>query len=561
MMLLIFALPDVRADEFALVRVGETWRFFKGVRQPPTGIADWRLPDFDDRSWEYGPSGFSHGMGLLNDEATPLSDMYGKYVTVYLRKAFTVQEPAQIKWLVLRINYNRGFAAYLNGQEVARRGLPGEPGQPLSFDQPATLQLKDNITEEINISQFIPRLRPGTNVLAIEGHSSGIEDYEFTINAELCANVIRGPLISPLNAELVRVAWRTPAPVIGRVEYGTNAEPGKVVTEQKPTTNHLVLLPRLLPGTRYYYRIGGSSAGGSFVSGIETFVTFKTNGSLAFTVFGDSGAGTIEQYRIAKLVRDTAPDLVLHTGDVVYNAFQNDLADLRCLSVYQPHMKSVPYFFTFGNHDFFEPGTIRYNMAIADRNYLHNLPLPANTVTRTAHFYSFDHGDAHFVCLFVPSFMHFAKYPLRPGSLQYRWLSDDLAQSRKPWKILFFHIPVRSSGVHRMNDLDYNDIPDQVELQRTVLPLARQHGVQLIFNGHEHFYERFNPVQGVVSIISGGGGAYLYTPRVYSEPASAFAAKVFHCVRVGITNDTAFIQAIDINGTIIDSTTVPRRQP
>ena len=62
-----------------LVREGDTWSFFRGRREPPR---DWRAIDFDDRSWESGPSGFGYGD---DDDQTVLEDMRGRYLTVYTR--------------------------------------------------------------------------------------------------------------------------------------------------------------------------------------------------------------------------------------------------------------------------------------------------------------------------------------------------------------------------------------------------------------------------------------------------------------------------------------------
>src|SRR5436309_375673 len=71
------------------------------------------------------------------DENTLLADMPARYLSVFFRKKFTVTDPQAVKWLTLRIDYDDGFLAYLNGTEVARRGFA--PGAAVSFDTPAAL--------------------------------------------------------------------------------------------------------------------------------------------------------------------------------------------------------------------------------------------------------------------------------------------------------------------------------------------------------------------------------------------------------------------------------------
>ena len=83
---------DVPAAGQELVQVGEEWRFFRG-KTPPSDPADaWKDLDFDDTvpGWETGPSGFGYGD---DDDETELTDMQGSYLTVYIRKQFTISSP------------------------------------------------------------------------------------------------------------------------------------------------------------------------------------------------------------------------------------------------------------------------------------------------------------------------------------------------------------------------------------------------------------------------------------------------------------------------------------
>src|SRR5438128_1871456 len=125
--LLGLCMLSLRAQEAALVRVGENWRYYKGTQEPSSPAPAWRNIAFDDSAWAAGISGFSYGYGEEYDEPTRLPDYGTTYLSVYARKMFVLTNLARIQWLTLRIDYNDGFVAYLNGTEVARRNLAGTP--------------------------------------------------------------------------------------------------------------------------------------------------------------------------------------------------------------------------------------------------------------------------------------------------------------------------------------------------------------------------------------------------------------------------------------------------
>ena len=104
-----------------LVPPGAVWKFFRGQQPPSTSGDAWRQVEFDDARWETGPAGFGFGD---NDDATILNDMLGRYATVYIRKELSVAAVAPNAPVELTIDYDDGFIAYLNGKEVARRGMP-----------------------------------------------------------------------------------------------------------------------------------------------------------------------------------------------------------------------------------------------------------------------------------------------------------------------------------------------------------------------------------------------------------------------------------------------------
>lgn len=102
-------------EDSALVVEGAPIRFFKGLSEPP---ADWMNPGFNDAGWLSGTTGIGYGD---DDDATVLDDMRNAYTTVYLRHTFALDDLSDIDQLELRVDYDDGFVAYLNGVESTLR--------------------------------------------------------------------------------------------------------------------------------------------------------------------------------------------------------------------------------------------------------------------------------------------------------------------------------------------------------------------------------------------------------------------------------------------------------
>jgi hypothetical protein len=189
------------------INVGDVWQYLPGWSEPPP---TWKTIGFDDGDWFSGPTGIGYGDG---DHATDLSlvtppvqndntpilvqrtitqsgmilavPTSGDYGSVFMRRAFTVTHPASLTQLTLEVDYQDGFVAYLNGIEVARRGL-GVSGSPVSHDTPATSHGADT-PEVIDLSGYITDLVTGTNVLAVQVHRS-LEGSGLSITPKLTWN-------------------------------------------------------------------------------------------------------------------------------------------------------------------------------------------------------------------------------------------------------------------------------------------------------------------------------------------------------------------------------------
>lgn len=232
-------------------------------------------------------------------------------------------------------------------------------------------------------------------VLLLIGHvySSPSRAQDFT----------RGPFVQNATSNGIQIIWETAAPSRSRIEYGLTANLDTKITANRWDTNHVAALDRLLPNTRYFYRISSLSGRGLAVSSLESFSTLKTQGSIPFAVISDTAQNApcdfvLPQTLLANVLAELRPELVLHLGDIVGRDFDHDTVQTQFFNIFQPVIKTTPFYLAVGNHDLFPP-----TGAPADINataFQKAFNLPTNSMDGTPRYYSFDQGDAHFICPF-----------------------------------------------------------------------------------------------------------------------------------------------------------------
>ena len=166
----------------------------KYVMVPQSAISStWRsAPGFDVTNWlictgKPGGVGYERDAGYDDYISLDVEDeMYSKNATCYIRIPFNVSAEVvdSLFSCTLRIRYDDGFIAYLNGTEVARKNFTGNP----QWNSNASSQNSDAsavVFEDFDISQFISRLNAGLNILAIQGMNAGITSSDFLTSAEL----------------------------------------------------------------------------------------------------------------------------------------------------------------------------------------------------------------------------------------------------------------------------------------------------------------------------------------------------------------------------------------
>jgi hypothetical protein len=149
---------------------------------------------FDDSAWPVslgrpGGIGYERGLGYENLISLDVGgQMARRNTTCYIRIPFAFDGSlGNFDFMTLKVRYDDGFIAYINGIEVARRNFTGTPEWNSGADDTHPDSEAVNF-ESINISAFLDALQPDNNILAIQGLNATTVDSDFLISAELIAD-------------------------------------------------------------------------------------------------------------------------------------------------------------------------------------------------------------------------------------------------------------------------------------------------------------------------------------------------------------------------------------
>jgi Calcineurin-like phosphoesterase len=165
---------------------------------------------------------------------------------------------------------------------------------------------------------------------------------------------------------------------------------------------------------------------------------------------------------------------------------------------------------------------------------------------------NFGMGGKRFYSYQKPDIRFFALDSNYMDQDQQRWLEEELSNSKSKWKIAYFHHPIYSSGGRHGSEVDLRSI---------IEPLFIKYNLNLVFAGHEHFYERLKPQKGI-HYFTAGGSAKLRSGDIIRN--SPLTAKGFDTEQsfmlVEIDGDVLRFQTISRSGKRVDSGEV-RRTP
>ncbi len=299
----------------------------------------------------------------------------------------------------------------------------------------------------------------------------------------------RGPYLQQPSPTAMTLRWQTPEPEIGVVRYGLRPDQLQwQVQAPSPGEEHELRLTGLQPDTRYYYAIGPE--GNPHYGGTDYwFYTPPASGkpvSTRFVVLGDPGYPNPRQLAVQEVMqtwlelnpRPDRPsfDLLLTTGDNAYRSGTNEQFQAGFFEPYANWLRNVPVWPVYGNHD--ARRWAFFNLfSFPEDGESGGLP------SATENYYSFDHGQVHFVVLDSTS------TSMDQGSTMLRWLEEDLIGSHQPWLIVAFHHPPYTHGSHN-SDSRRDSGGRMFDVRENVLPILEQAGADLVLSGHSHMYER-----------------------------------------------------------------------
>jgi predicted phosphodiesterase len=244
--------------------------------------------------------------------------------------------------------------------------------------------------------------------------------------------------------------------------------------------------------------------------------------SVRFAIIGDTGTGEKPEYEIGAKLEDARKRInfkfVLMVGDNIYGSERpQDFANKFELP-YKPLLDAgVTFYAALGNHD--------------DPNQRFYKPFNMNG----ERFYSYTKGNIKF-------FVLDSNYMDRK---QLDWFERELKDTKTDWKMAYFHHPLYSSGKAHGSETD---------LRALLEPLFVKYGMDVVFAGHEHFYERIKPQKGIYYFTC-GGSAQLREGNI--KTGTGLTEKGFDADRsfmvAEVAGDTFHFQTISLPGQTVDS--------
>jgi hypothetical protein len=347
------------------------------------------------------------------------------------------------------------------------------------------------------------------------------------------ASFVRAPYVQLATDSSIHIVWRTGAASSPTVRYGTDVKnldkilPSNGIQERRhpsagpaessglplfqdapaETRQFEATITGLEPESTYYYAI---FEGGQRLTPEDPSYRFRTNPTpgadrpVNFWVVGDSGTGgkaqdSVHQAMLEYTRKHKRPiDLYLHVGDMAYGSGTTKEFTDRFFAMYEPTLRHTVCWPTMGNHEGYtskgESGEGPYYDAYVCPTQGEAGGLPSGTEA----YYSFDYGRVHFIVLDSHDLDR------RPTGAMARWLKADLEKIKADWLVTYFHHPPYTKGSH-----DSDKEAQLVEMREHIMPILEGGGVDIVFTGHSHIYERSMLIDGAYATPTTAKGVIL----------------------------------------------------
>lgn len=362
--------------------------------------------------------------------------------------------------------------------------------------------------------------------LGVEGIITDKPDLAISVlkNKSYVLKIVKGPYLQNVSQTGITIMWETNILSDSFIHLGWTSNYELTVKRDKTQKLiHEFPLKNLSVGRKYHYKVESSRASKVLSEGY----TFKTapaeNTPFSFVAWGDNRTNFDICTEVAKLIFNKKPDFIINSGDIVESGISYNRWEKEYFTPLRSVMSIIPSFVSIGNHE-------------QDAEWFYKfLSQPGNET-----WYSFNYGNAHFISIN-------SEKDYSPESEQYKWLLSDL-QSEKAkkavWKFAFFHDPPYTEGRHSPN----------TNIQEILVPLFEQYKINMVFNGHNHCYER-GYKNGIYYIVTGGGGASLYSWK-RDDPVIEIFEKKFHYCLLNISGKQLQFFVYDNSDNLLDSLSI-----
>lgn len=346
------------------------------------------------------------------------------------------------------------------------------------------------------------------------------------------------PYLQFVTQDGITVMWETSLPTSGKVRFGETDQFGEEFVEEGEKTLHEVRLSGLKPQTGYFYKV--TSTGGE-QRVIESQLSSFQSANLAETPFAFGViADTQGNPTVCKALSDRMwmqrPNFFIIPGDLVDTGPNKKHWTDHFFPGLNPIASRVAFFPVIGNHE--QNAKFYYDyVSCPDPEY----------------YYTFKYGNSQF-------FMIDSNKECGPGSEQYNWLETELARSQAVWKFVSYHHPSYSSDEDDYGDMWHGKSEYGDRRLRSLSTLYDKYGVDIVWNGHIHSYERTWPLladkpverNGTIYMITGGGGGGLETAGPIRPYFQNNVKHGHHYCLVAINGKTLEFKAFDMEGRMFD---------
>jgi hypothetical protein len=248
--------------------------------------------------------------------------------------------------------------------------------------------------------------------------------------------------------------------------------------------------------------------------------------SVKFAAIGDNGTGERPQYDVAdqmvKLRGTFAFDLIIMLGDNMYGGQTPADFVKKFERPYTPLLNAgVKFQASLGNHDRPENVSYKFFNMNGDR------------------YYAFTRRNVRF----------FALDSTRMDAKQLAWLETSLAEAKEDWKICYFHHPLYSNAARHGSSVD---------LRVVLEPIFVKHGVNVVFSGHDHVYERIKPQKGIYYFVSGAAGQLRRGNMQPTDQTAAYFDQDQSFMLAEVAGNELHFQAVSRTGKIVDAGVIRR---